>query len=76
MPYNKGNHPELQEGEVFLSNDNLESYKGLVWKIKRKGKVPYDTSDSVIHGADEYFPVFVQRFELEEAGVDINKLFE
>lgn len=67
MPTSKvnKNHPELREGEVFLTN--ALSLSGIGWKTKRSGYVAYDIYGKPIHGM---FPVFVQRKELEKAGIN------
>jgi hypothetical protein len=50
-------HPEREEGEVFVTNSNTMRFVG--WKTKRKGKIPYD-----VHGNQNYpkgwFPIFAQ----------------
>lgn len=77
------NHPEIQEGEIFLSNkfpvlDPLYSsgpdpkivseFDAINWSTKRAGIIAYDTNGNVIEGA---FPVFVQEQELLDAGLTI-----
>ena len=78
-------HPELREGEVFITNatdkrmhnplapgDRRSSWESVGWKTKRRGKVAYDTDGKAIT-EDRWsgmFPVFAQRSELEEAGIE------
>lgn len=59
-------HPELKKGEVFLSNGK---YSELKWKTKRQGVVAFDAYGNSIRGIQ---PVFVQKAELEAAGVQID----
>lgn len=57
-------HPELRPGEVFLTNCAGEKiFQDIGWKSKRQGKVAYGADGQPIEG---YFPVFVQKDELEE----------
>ncbi|MDO8560786.1 MAG: hypothetical protein Q7R91_01055 [bacterium] len=78
------NHPELQDGEVFLTNasdddwdrisdDPHSSWESIGWKTKRMGNVAYD----IIEGkpVPGMFPVFVQKRELMEAGIDTDTLW-
>ena len=57
-------HPELREGEMFLTNtlDNYD-YMRIGWHSKRRGRQAYS-----IHGEEltRGIPVFVQRSEYEE----------
>lgn len=71
------NHPEMQEGEVLITNSDDEGYGCVGWKSKRKGKVTYDTSNKPLgHRWPDSFPVFAQRDELEEHGVDPDKIWK
>lgn len=58
------NHPELQEGEVFITNAgaNDTSWHQMIWKTKRMGNVAYSK-----HGEQmpSLRPIFVQISELE-----------
>ena len=59
-------HPEMKEGEMFLTNSRDEGYSHIGWKTKRKGKVAF-----TIHGypvKTGLFPVFVQKEE-HDAGM-------
>ena len=56
-------HPELREGEMFLTNTTNEDYVKIGWISKRRGNHAY-----TIHGTEIkwYAPVFVQKKEYEE----------
>ena len=60
-------HPELQEGEIFLTNTN-EGMSWCGWKTKRQGKIAYDIEGNPISHMG-YVPIFVQRSELRAAGI-------
>ena len=75
-------HPELREGEVFISNisdslpsayvnDNRSDWRFIGWKTKRMGQVAYDIYGKPI---SDMRPVFAQRAELKEAGVNPDRL--
>lgn len=63
-------HPELKEGEVFLINSNSNKYTLINWKTKRHGITAYNIRNEMLDHT--YFPVFVQRSELEAAGIKID----
>ena len=56
-------HPELKEGETFLTNSTIENYSQICWKTKRKGMVAYDINDVPVKGL---IPVFVQQSEISK----------
>jgi predicted nuclease with TOPRIM domain len=64
-------HPEVREGEVFLTNTNIigdkfkicDVYDNCSWKTKRKGHVAYDKNENVIKGA---YPIFIQFKEYKD----------
>jgi hypothetical protein len=60
--YNK-THPELRDGEMFLTNCVEETYDPIGWNTKRMGAVAYTTGGVPL---PKYRPVFVQRKEYEE----------
>ncbi len=64
-------HPELREGEVFLTNvDDTEDYSYISWKSKRKGYVAYSKSGEIL----EYMrPIFVEKSELDETGITLSE---
>lgn len=59
-------HPELREGEMFLTNSTEEEYGRIRWMTKRIGEVAYNIRGEVIDSIDKLFPVFVQKQEYEE----------
>lgn len=65
------NHPETREGEVFITNTDHSDYNHIGWTTKRAGDVAYDIYGKPIgRGWPGSFPVFAQKSELEEAGID------
>lgn len=60
-------HPEMRDGEVWAFNGTDEHFRKSVWRTKRLGQQAYD-----IWGRRIQFlqPVFVQRHEVEAAGMD------
>ena len=71
-------HPELEAGEVLLGHFEEHNFPNVPWRTKRRGKVAYDPSTGK-PAEDRYdigsFPVFVQRAELEAAGVTVEGSF-
>jgi len=63
----KGNynetHPELKEGEMFLSNNSFEEYTHIGWKTKRLGIQAYTIDGEEL---TVLRPVFVRNEEYEE----------
>jgi hypothetical protein len=53
-------HTELRDGEMFLTNADIEGYSQIGWKTKRKGNIAYDKDEKIARGL---FPVFVQKEE-------------
>lgn len=64
-------HPELLEGEVLLMNTTEEEFRKSVWRTKRMGRVAYDVHGNPI--AHPCVPFFIQRKELEDAGMPIEE---
>jgi len=60
-------HPELKEGEMFLTNSSFENYTLIGWRTKRRGIQAY-----TIDGEELIMirPVFVQKEEYEEGMKD------
>ena len=56
-------HPEIEDGEMFLSNADEEGYQGIGWKTKRRGNIAFGKSGNRVIGL---FPVFVQKQEYDE----------
>ena len=66
-------HPELQEGEVYITDIFPSTFEKVGWKTKRLGKVAYKKSTG--EPIPEHFnrrPLFAQRSEVEVAGIDPN----
>ena len=55
-------HPELEEGEIFLTNSSYEDYPKLIWETKRQGIIAYDINGKSVKGL---FPIFVQKKEYD-----------
>ena len=68
-------HPECLDDEVFLTNADVEGWNSIGWASKRRGQVAYDKLGRVVLSARDFFPVFVGRDELEQAGIDPDNLF-
>ena len=66
----KWRHPELRGGEVFLTNMTSENFHRIEWKTKRAGAQAYDIKNRPFKGL---FPVFVQKSELDAAGVRLKR---
>jgi len=60
-------HPELHEGEVFLTNSTLKDYPRICWKTKRSGMIAYDINGVPVK---DLMPVFVQQSEISKDGED------
>jgi hypothetical protein len=57
-------HPEQQDDEVFITNSRPVDVHLIGWNTKRTGEQAYDRKGEQI----TYFvPVFVKRWEIEEA---------
>jgi hypothetical protein len=54
-------HPELQDGEVFLQNSANPEMTSIPFKTKRLGKVAYDIHGKVSQGL---FPVFKKKTDV------------
>lgn len=55
-------HPELREGETFLTNSTPEDYYRIGWKTKRSGMIAYDINEVPVKGL---IPIFVQQSEID-----------
>lgn len=75
-------HPEMAEGEVFLTNvgqdrefgwPGEDDYSHIGWGSKRKGQTAYDIDGNPIKFMN---PVFVKRDELLAKGIDPDNLFD
>ena len=54
------NHPELKEGEVFLTNTANPEMTNIGWESKRLGVVAYDIHGLIVKGL---YPVFKNKDE-------------
>lgn len=66
-------HPELQEGEVFLTNAAPIDWDKIVYESKRKGDIAYMINGTPLKEGNPvswHFPVFVKRDELAGLGLD------
>ncbi|MFA5188201.1 MAG: hypothetical protein WC460_02470 [Patescibacteria group bacterium] len=64
-------HPELQEGEVYLDHIFPSTFKNVGWKTKRLGKVAYNKlTGQEIPKRFNRLPLFAQRTEVAAAGVN------
>lgn len=59
-------HPELREGEMFLTNCDKRVYQSISWRSKRKGMTAYTIHGEIIKSSYRFFPVFVQKQEYDE----------
>jgi hypothetical protein len=64
-------HPEARDGEVLTGNMWRSDFAKVGWKTKRRGKIAYLTDGRPIPKSQVFVPCFVQRSEIEAAGVDI-----
>lgn len=64
-------HPEALEGEVLIGNMWGSDFPKVGWKTKRAGRIAYLTNGKPIPKRQAFVPCFVQRAEIEAAGVDI-----
>lgn len=61
-------HPELLEGEMFLTNITIDQYYTIGFKTKRHGNTAYSKTGYVV---GRLVPVFVQKKEYDEHMVAI-----
>lgn len=64
-------HPEARDGEVLIGNMWGVDFAKVGWTTKRRGMVAYFTDGRPIPKSQAFVPCFVQRSEIEAAGVDI-----
>lgn len=68
------NHPELQTGEIWLSNIHPDDFKdyGVLYATGRKGDQAFDCDGQVIPALIPFFVNFVEYVELQiDNGFDI-----
>lgn len=58
-------HPELREGEIFLTNADEEDFNKCGYITKRKGEKAFDMKGNLMEIAN-YFPIFVNKEEYKE----------
>lgn len=58
-------HPELKDGEMFLSNSTVENLDLISWKQKRVGLQAFDCNNEIIDPRLDLYSIFVQRTEYE-----------
>lgn len=70
--FNQQNHPEIREGEVWITNADEESFGEIGWRSKRRGVIAMDKFGQPLgnrwRGA---FPVFALKSELGKSEVVI-----
>lgn len=71
------NHPELEDGEVFVENSNDiwdddrgNDYDNIKLATKRRGQCAYDADGRRL---EKHFPVFAKREELERTGREFSE---
>jgi hypothetical protein len=68
-------HPEQQNGEVLIGQMFRADFKMVGWKTKRRGVTAYfmdgKQKGKAIPKSQGFCPVFVQRAEIEAAGVAV-----
>jgi hypothetical protein len=62
-------HPELEEGEVFLTNATIDEFDKIGWKTKRRGEIAYDINNNPLSPINQpdLYPVFAKQSEIESA---------
>jgi hypothetical protein len=65
MMYQSQHHPEELLDEVFFTNATAAQFDAIAMKTKRRGTQAYDGKGRVINVLN-WYPVFVQRGELEQ----------
>lgn len=71
------NHPELQDGEVFLGNGNPPLDKSVYpYPSARLGRTSYNADGTPVHPDKGWRPVFAQLADLEaEAVANVRETF-
>lgn len=59
-------HPELEDGEMFLTNERKEDLHHIGWKSKRIGTTAYTVNGKVIGTVNKLFPIFIQKKEFDD----------
>ncbi|MEK7511707.1 MAG: hypothetical protein AAB575_01705 [Patescibacteria group bacterium] len=66
--FDQQKHPELQEGEIWVTNSDMNELK-VGWKTARVGTIAYNSSGEVVEGLK---PVFAKKEEVEKGKKIIN----
>ncbi len=61
--YGSENHPELREGEVWITNGDWMTFAQCSFLTKRYGKLAYSIRGQLVKGL---VPIFAQKFEVEK----------
>ena len=75
LSFDEQQHPELQPGEVFITNSDASDFHEIGWHTKRVGIVALDNLGRPIgqRAWPGSFPVFAQKSELAAKGVVISR---
>lgn len=63
-------HPEIRDGEMFLTNMQPLEYLRSSWFTKREGKQAYSVTGALLKWS---VPVFIQKVEYDEGMKKYNK---
>ncbi len=66
-------HPETRAGEVLVGNFSPEGFEKVAWTTKRKGTTAYSASGKAPTSDGSFFPVFAQRSEMEDRGIEFGE---
>ena len=61
-------HPESQSDEVLLTNVDRKEWEHIGRKTKRHGTTAYDIHGEVCGHYPDFYPVFVKKTEMKQAG--------
>ena len=68
--YDQQKHPELRNGEVWVTNATIDDYRDLIGlQTRRMGKQAYDVSGNLI---EDYYHVFAQKSEPDKVVKTVN----
>lgn len=63
--FNRRNHPEMRDDEVFIANVDKQGFSLVNWQSKRRGNTPYNNNGVQIQDPS-LFPVFAKKEEIRE----------
>lgn len=66
-------HPELKEGEIFLTNASNKQFSDADFRTKRLGNNAYDGNGKKL-SHDDWFPVFISKKELSAIGKNLKTI--